>query len=235
MPLSRRFLGHSAARTLLHRVGSLPLTYEPVGMSLGLTDPPPGFRELTRSRTLGSGQRTFEAVGVALLRMDLHRRSRFRVHLPTPAVVEGRGVAVALPWGPFAVTGACRIVTIIAEPRRCGFAYGTLPRHPECGEESFIVDWAEDGQVVMTVHAWSKPSAWFTRLVGAYGRGIQKRVAIRLLRAGRRIAKQVAKQEKREAKMARVQSRIDAKHATRAAKKHAKAQAKAARQRPRAT
>jgi hypothetical protein len=229
MPLSRRFLGRSAARTLLHRVGSLPLTYDPVGMSLGRAEPPAGFRELKRSRTLGSGQRTFEAVGTALLHMDLHRRSRFRVHLPTLSLVEGRGVAVALPWGPFAVTGACRIVAMIAEPRRSGFAYGTLPRHPECGEESFLVEWGEDGQVVMTVHAWSKPAAWFTRLAGPYGRGIQRRVAARLLRAGRRIAKRVAKQEKREAKIARAQAKVEAKGAARTVK----GLAKSARRKPR--
>ena len=228
MPLSRRFLGRSAARTLLHRVESLPLTYAPVGMSLGLVEPPAGYRELIRTRTLGSGQRTFEVVGTALLRMDLHRRSRFRVHLPTPSVVEGRGVAVALPWGPVAITGACRIVAIVAEPRRSGFAYGTLPRHPERGEESFIVEWTADGTVVMTVHAWSRPAVWFARLAGPYGRGIQRRVAARLLRAGRRIAKQVARQEKREAKNARAHSRAEAKTAAR----EAKAQAKAARRSP---
>jgi uncharacterized protein (UPF0548 family) len=201
-------------------------------MSLDLAEAPPGFRELTRSRVVGSGQRTFEAVGVALLRMDLHRRSRFSVHLPTPTVIEGRGVAVALPWGPFAVTGACRIVTIVAEPRRSGFAYGTLPRHPECGEESFLVEWDVQGQVVMTVHAWSRPAAWFTRLAGPYGRGIQKRVAKRLLRAARRVAKQVAKQEKREAKVARTQAKIDERAARAQAKsaaRSAKAQAAAAR------
>jgi uncharacterized protein (UPF0548 family) len=33
----------------------------------------------------------------------------------------------------------CRIVYVIDEPDRRGFAYGTLPGHPERGEEAFII------------------------------------------------------------------------------------------------
>jgi uncharacterized protein (UPF0548 family) len=35
---------------------------------------------------------------------------------------------------------ACRIVYVIQEDRRFGYAYGTLPEHAESGEERFLVD-----------------------------------------------------------------------------------------------
>ncbi len=54
----------------------------------------------------------------------------------------------------------CRVIYVIDEPKRKGFAYGTLPGHPECGEESFIVDQTDDGSVWLTIRAFSRPSAW---------------------------------------------------------------------------
>ncbi len=58
------------------------------------------------------------------------------------------------------LTLPCRVIYVIDEPNRKGFAYGTLPGHPECGEESFIVDQTEDGSVWLTIRAFSRPSGW---------------------------------------------------------------------------
>ncbi|TXN26732.1 DUF1990 family protein, partial [Lacisediminihabitans profunda] len=44
------------------------------------------------------------------------------------------------------------------EPQRRGFAYGTLPGHPEEGEESFIVEQTEDGSVWLEISAFSRPA-----------------------------------------------------------------------------
>lgn len=54
----------------------------------------------------------------------------------------------------------CRVIYVIDEPRRKGFAYGTLPGHPESGEESFIVDQTEDGSVWLTIRSFSRPAGW---------------------------------------------------------------------------
>ena len=40
-----------------------------------------------------------------------------------------------------------RVVYVIDEPLRKGFAYGTLPGHPETGEEAFIVEYRDDDSV----------------------------------------------------------------------------------------
>jgi uncharacterized protein (UPF0548 family) len=53
-----------------------------------------------------------------------------------------------------------RVVYVVDEPTRKGFAYGTLPRHPERGEEAFIVEHRDDGSVWLTIRAFSRPSSW---------------------------------------------------------------------------
>jgi uncharacterized protein (UPF0548 family) len=52
-----------------------------------------------------------------------------------------------------------RVVYVIDEPTRRGFAYGTLPGHPESGEEAFIVELRDDDSVWLTIRAFSRPAA----------------------------------------------------------------------------
>ena len=47
----------------------------------------------------------------------------------------------------------CRVASVVDEPNRFGFAYGTLPIHPEQGEQSFIVERDEGGKVTFTLRA----------------------------------------------------------------------------------
>jgi uncharacterized protein (UPF0548 family) len=53
-----------------------------------------------------------------------------------------------------------RVVYVIDEPLRKGFAYGTLPGHPETGEEAFIVEYRDDDSVWLTIRSFSRPSSW---------------------------------------------------------------------------
>ncbi|MEQ1735592.1 MAG: DUF1990 domain-containing protein [Rhodoglobus sp.] len=59
------------------------------------------------------------------------------------------------------VNSPVRVVYLIDEPKRKGFAYGTLPGHPEHGEEAFIVSQSGDGSVWLTVRAFSRPANRF--------------------------------------------------------------------------
>jgi uncharacterized protein (UPF0548 family) len=55
-----------------------------------------------------------------------------------------------------------RVIYVVDEPRRKGFAYGTLPGHPEDGEESWMVEQRDDGSVWITIRAFSRPaSRWW--------------------------------------------------------------------------
>jgi uncharacterized protein (UPF0548 family) len=52
--------------------------------------------------------------------------------------------------------GLC--VYVVSETGRSGLAYGTLPRHPESGEEAFLLEQQDDGTVTFTVTAFSRPA-----------------------------------------------------------------------------
>ncbi|MCS5720304.1 DUF1990 domain-containing protein [Herbiconiux sp. CPCC 205763] len=76
-----------------------------------------------------------------------------------------------------------RVVYLVNEPGRIGFAYGTLPGHPESGEESFVVEHLSDDSVWIVVRAFSRPSTWFYRLGLPVLRIVQARATRRYLRA----------------------------------------------------
>lgn len=66
---------------------------------------------------------------------------------------------LSIPFGPFHVSSPVRVVYVVDEPSRKGFAYGTLPGHPESGEEAWLLSRTEDGSVWMTIRAFSRPSS----------------------------------------------------------------------------
>ena len=70
---------------------------------------------------------------------------------------EGATVVVTLGTGLASIVAPCRIIAVVDETARFGFAYGTLPGHPEQGEESFIATLAEDGLVRFGIKAFSRP------------------------------------------------------------------------------
>ena len=73
----------------------------------------------------------------------------------------GETVTLTVPIGPVKFHAPCRVIYVIDEPNRKGFAYGTLQGHPERGEESFLVERTEDGSVWLTVRAFSRPARWY--------------------------------------------------------------------------
>ncbi|PRY70216.1 uncharacterized protein (UPF0548 family) [Glaciihabitans tibetensis] len=63
--------------------------------------------------------------------------------------------------GPLTINAPVRVVYVIDEPTRKGFAYGTLSGHPVSGEESWIVEREDDGSVWLTIRAFSRPARWY--------------------------------------------------------------------------
>ena len=90
-----------------------------------------------------------------------------------------------IPFGPFHVDSPVRVVYVVDQPSRKGFAYGTLPGHPESGEEAWMLSRTEDGSVWMTIRAFSRPSSkrWWAvypvlRIVqGVYTRRYERALA----------------------------------------------------------
>jgi uncharacterized protein (UPF0548 family) len=89
-------------------------------------------------------------------------------------VIKTFGLEIAAP---------VRVVLVIEEPNRAGFAYGTLPGHPEQGEESFIVVREPDDSVFFVVRSFSRASTWWYRLGTPLLRFQQRAMTRRYLRA----------------------------------------------------
>lgn len=101
----------------------------------------------------------------------------------TPYIANGMTAKLKIPFGPFTVTAPLRVVYVIDEVDRIGFAYGTLKGHPESGEESFIVEKLDDDSVWLTVRAFSRAGSWYYRLVWPILRAQQEKFTKRYLRA----------------------------------------------------
>lgn len=151
----------------------LPFTYEAVGASA--TTPPTGFTvDHTRVR-LGSGESTF-----AQAKLGLQQWQPFNLGWvdaapsDAPLSVGTVVIVVARTFGVYSLNAA-RIVYAIDEPRRFGFAYGTLPGHVEAGEERFQVEWAADDSVWYDIVAFSRPRHLLARLGHWLVRRLQRR------------------------------------------------------------
>lgn len=156
-----------------------PFSYPEVGATSGPL--PPGYRHLVRHRPLAPD--TFERAADTVLSWRMHRRAGLRVDAEHPTARAGDVVVLRLGAGPLAVTAPCRVVTVFDEADRRGFTYGTLPGHPECGEESFVVARDAAGNVTVTITAFSRPARAITRLAGPLGHLAQSLITDRYLRA----------------------------------------------------
>jgi uncharacterized protein (UPF0548 family) len=157
------------------------LTYAPVGATRGAM--PEGFHHLRRSRQVGEGAADFDAAAEAVRCWRAQRVIGVRVEPEDRPAREGAEVRVRLGLGPVALSAPARVVYVVDEPRRRGFAYGTLPGHPLLGEEAFVVHLDADGSVVFTVTAYSRAGSRLTRLAGPVLPLFQRVMARRYLRA----------------------------------------------------
>lgn len=126
---------------------------------------------------VGTGFRAFTAAADAVCAWRLHAGMHVRPQADRPRAEPGARVTVHLgPRRPgwLCIAAPCEVVWTVDEPRRRGWAYGTLPGHPERGEESFIVEWdgpdspdgADGGGVWLTVRAFSVGGRWYSRAAG---------------------------------------------------------------------
>lgn len=162
----------------LSDLADLPLTYPDVGATAGT--PPPGYRFLRRTSVIGCGRERFEQAAAAGMHFGMLRGAGLRVESTTPTAQEGTDVLGHL--GP--VSAPCRVVYVVDEPDRRGFAYGTLPGHAVRGEELFLVRYnSETDEVIAEVAAFSRPATWWSRLGAPMTSLMQKAIARRYLTA----------------------------------------------------
>jgi len=157
---------------LLRAARSAMPTYNHVGSTL---DPErwavPAVR--VRHRTVGRGPVSFGAARQALRTWVPQLGIGATVEPEGQAVVAGATVLIVLRRGPLHVVAPDRVVGVIDEPRRFGFAYGSLPGHPERGEESFVVEHLDDDTVRATIRVQAGPGTLAAHVVAPLVRAVQ--------------------------------------------------------------
>ncbi|MBX9243982.1 DUF1990 domain-containing protein [Actinotalea ferrariae] len=156
------------------------LTYTEVGASLAETMPA-GYHHTRERLRLGTGRELFERHAEAVLTFEMHRRAGLVVTTDAPRAAPGVDVEVALPIGPLLVRAPDRVVAVVDEPDRRGFAYGTRAGHPERGEESFVVSIEPDGGVWFEVRAFWRSVRWYSVLGGPVTVAVQRAITRRYL------------------------------------------------------
>jgi len=144
---------------------------------------PDGYDHIRRDRVLGHGPATFAGASAQLLSWELHRRSGLTVQASSATAAEGVNVLLGFGLGRLRLGIPCRVVQVVDEATRRGFAYGTLVGHPESGEERFVIEMRESGEVAIVVTAFSKPALWWSHLGRPVGRRVQAAVTNRYLAA----------------------------------------------------
>jgi uncharacterized protein (UPF0548 family) len=164
----------------LARQRNAPLTYHEVGATLGDTLPD-GYHHDRSSIELGRGDDVWTRAKLGIDRWQAPAAAGITIEPSDAPIAVGTTVAIITRLGPALVVAACRIVAVVDEPDRYGFAYGTLPAHPEEGEELFLVTRDEAGTVRFAITAFSRPHDRLTRLGGPLARRVQQRTTRRYL------------------------------------------------------
>jgi uncharacterized protein (UPF0548 family) len=157
-------------------------TYPDLGASLGETLPP-GYHHGRSSIALGRGDEVWAAARAALDQWRAHTGAGVGVHPADAPLAAGGTVALSVRIGPVVDVFGCRIVQVVDEADRYGFAYGTLPGHPERGEESFVLDRNEPGSVTFTVTVFAQGAQLVTRLAQPLTSAVSRRYFGRYLRS----------------------------------------------------
>jgi len=166
---------------MVRLLATQPLTYREVGGTAG--ELPVGYRALRMSRRLGRGADLFEAASRRLMTWQVHQACGLRVRASCDTVGVGGVVELRMGRWPVTITAPCRVVYVVDERDRRGFGYGTLPGHPESGEEAFLVCIDADEEVTASIVAFSRPSSVLARVGGRVTRHLQVRATGRYLDA----------------------------------------------------
>jgi uncharacterized protein (UPF0548 family) len=172
---------------ILPELDAAPLTYREAGATRDRTMPP-GYGHVQRDVSLGRGPEVFGRAVAALFDWRMHEEAGLAVVHSGGRAAPGVVVVLRAGWGPFGLTIPCRVVYTVDADGRCGFAYGTLPGHPERGEEAFVVHREGSGEVGFQIRAFSRPASLVARAGGPLGRRVQKYVTERYVRAMGRLA-----------------------------------------------
>ncbi|MCO4239027.1 DUF1990 domain-containing protein [Pseudarthrobacter sp. MDT3-28] len=154
---------------------------------------PEGYPCLVSREYLGDGPAVYRRVAHGILIWELQRRSGLRVRTESDVVIPGARVVSGFGVGPFRINAPCEVVWVRRPvpgdgPQSAGFGYGTLPGHPERGEEAFEVEIGADGLVFLKITAFSRHANWFYQAGGLLARAAQRHITSRYVGGARQLA-----------------------------------------------
>ena len=152
----RRPPDHVIYERLRDTIGA-DLTYDAVGGTDGVV--PPDFFRTAGKDEVGRGQKDFDRARRALLALKPFQLKWVKF-IPERGIQVGARVCVLSHQLGFWALNLSRIVYLIDEPDRFGFAVGTLTKHLARGEEQFLITRAKDDVVSFQVFSFSRPKHW---------------------------------------------------------------------------
>jgi uncharacterized protein (UPF0548 family) len=162
-------------------------TYDHVGSTLRDGPHAAAPRSLTEAAQVEARGQAFDDVKQALRSWQPQRAIGATAGPPAIGPDLGETVVFGFGVGPARLLAPLRIVAVVDEPDRYGYAYGTLPGHPLRGEELFLVEQTPEGLTV-TIRVQAQPAGamrFFAPLIHYLRRFALRRYLAALLRAAR--------------------------------------------------
>lgn len=125
---------------------------------------------------------SFDADGHAIAPSRTEADQRFDAD-GTPYVAAGTTVRVTGRVRGMSADGELRVIFAVEEPRRVGFALGTVGHSVVSGEESFMIEWYDNDEVRFTVRAFDAPVSMLYKVVPALTRRRRRELFTQYLRA----------------------------------------------------
>ena len=158
----------------MQQESGLPHSYPEVGHTR-LDTAVQGYNNDFNFIELGQGEAVWAAAKEAVRKWRMFPGGWAYVAPADTPIEPGRAVAMAAQVLGLWWLNSCRIVYVLDEEHRFGFAYGTLPGHAEQGEELFMVEKTADGSVRYVLKAFSWPRHWAARLAYPVARAYQRK------------------------------------------------------------
>jgi uncharacterized protein (UPF0548 family) len=145
-------------------------SYPEVGRSLG-ESLPADYISVSKNKIIGLPA-NFEQLVSRVLHWEAQTESGVKIFPADSEAVFGSTTLLVLNLGPIQMIAPCRVVSVLQEPDRRGFAYGTLPGHPECGEQSIVIE-RHPEYLIVKLSSFSRPASPLARISGSLGRRVQ--------------------------------------------------------------
>jgi uncharacterized protein (UPF0548 family) len=155
-------------------------TYSEVGATKG-DSLPAGFRHDRYEIRVGQGTEVFERAVQALRKWQPQKGAGVEVMPSDASVRENETVILLLRAAGLWAPAPCRVVYVVDQADQFGFAYGTLPGHPEMGEVAFVISRGTAGRIDFRVTSFSRTVEPLARLGAPVTRWVQQRVTRRYL------------------------------------------------------